>query len=121
MVAEQKREYLYGECREGSLATRMIHEGRYKLIYYGCGNRTQLFDLEEDPNECRDLSESVSHTEIRDRLTDILIGELYGSDEEWVQDGKLAGIPDQEYSPRPNRSLSGQRGSHWPGLQKPRK
>ena len=121
MVAEQKREYLYGECREGSLATRMIHEGRYKLIYYGCGNRTQLFDLEEDPNECRDLSESVSHTEIRDRLIDILIGELYGSDEEWVQDGKLAGIPDQEYSPRPNRSLSGQRGSHWPGLQKPRK
>ncbi len=47
-------------------------------------------------------------------MTALLIGELYGGDEAWVQDGKLVGTPDREYRPGPNRGLSGQRGIHWP-------
>ena len=42
MVAEQKRDWFYGEVGEDNHATRMIHDGRYKLIYYPIGNCRQL-------------------------------------------------------------------------------
>ena len=29
--------------------TRMLHNGRHKLIWYPAGNSFQLFDLENDP------------------------------------------------------------------------
>lgn len=114
MVGDNKREWLYGEVGEGGTATRMIHEGRYKLIYYGTGNYRQLFDLEEDPRELNDLSDSPRHADILDRLTELLIRELYGNDLKWIEDGKLVGLPDGEYRPSANRNLSGQRGIHWP-------
>ena len=114
MVGDEKREWLYGECGEGGSATRMIHDGRFKLIYYATGNYRQLFDLEEDPRELNDLANSPAHAEILERLTNHLIGEFYGGDEKWVEDGKLVGLPDREYRPSANRALSGQRGLHWP-------
>ena len=49
MVGEQKREWLYGEIGVGGRATRMVHEGRFKLIYYATGNYRQLFDLGRRP------------------------------------------------------------------------
>ncbi len=114
MVGDKRREALYGECTEGASATRMVHNGRHKLIYYATGNRVQLFDLTEDPRELNDLSDSADHTEIRKDLTNKLIAELYGSDETWVVNGQLVGLPDQPSGSKPNRGLSGQRGSHWP-------
>ncbi len=114
MVGEEKRETLYGEVGEDASATRMIHDGRFKLIYYPVGNCTQLFDLQEDPKEQVDLSDSSAHAQIKAQLTATLIGELYGGDEEWAGDRELIGLPDQTYIPRPNRGLSGQRGIHWP-------
>ncbi len=114
MVGEKRREWLYGECGEGIEASRMIHDGRYKLIYYPVGNRFQLFDLREDPQELHDLGEDPGRAEIRQRLTKLLVGELYGDDLNWLKDGELVGLPAQTYEPRPNRGLSGQRGGHWP-------
>ena len=92
----------------------MIHDGRFKLIYYATGNYRQLFDLEKDPRELNDLADSSAHAEILERLTNHLISELYGDDEDWIEDGKLVGLPDQAYRSSPNRALSGQRGLHWP-------
>ena len=114
MVGQQGREWLYGEFGEDAQATRMIYDGRFKLIYYAAGNRLQLFDLWDDPQELIDLSASPAQAEVRERLTGLLIGELYGSDEGWVRDGRLVGLPDQVAEPRPNRGLSSQRGVHWP-------
>ena len=114
MVGDTPRDYLYGECGEDDYATRMMHDGRNKLIYYPVGNHMQLFDLENDPQERVDLSRSSDHARIRERLTQRLIGELYGSDEQWVRDGALVGLPTKQYEPSPNRGLSGQRGTHWP-------
>ena len=45
-IAGQQREHLYGEYGEGFETTRMLHNRRYKLIYYAAGNRFQLFDLD---------------------------------------------------------------------------
>jgi arylsulfatase A-like enzyme len=114
MVGERRREWLYGEIGEGPTATRMIRDSRYKLIYYPVGHVRQLFDLDADPQELRDLAAAPEHAGALGRLTDILIGQLYGGDEQWVRDGQLVGLPPRSYQPRPNRGLSGQRGSHWP-------
>lgn len=112
MVGDWKRSSLYGEYGEGLGATRMIHDGRYKLIFYPVGNRAQLFDLSEDPRELHDLADVPEHAPVRERLTGLLQEQLYGSDTEWLSDGKLVGLPDQAYVPRADRGLANQRGLH---------
>lgn len=114
MVGEARRNVLYGECGEDSMATRMVHGGRFKLIYYPVGNHLQLFDLERDPNEVEDLAGTPRVAQIQEELTTQLIGEFYGGDLAWVKDGVLVGLPDHAYEPKPDRGLSGQRGIHWP-------
>ena len=114
MVGEQRRDYLYGEHGEALRANRMIHDGRHKLIYFPAGNRTQLFDLEEDPGELMDLAANPYYAQIRTRLEERLIGELYNGDEVWAVDGKLVGLPDEEVNFGSTRGLTGQRGGHWP-------
>ncbi len=114
MAGDERREYLYGECGEDAQATRMMHDGRYKLIYYPTGDRSQLFDLEEDPEERCDISDSPEHAGIMCRLKDRLVEEMAGLDPAWFQNGELTGLAEREYSLPPNRGLSGQRGLHWP-------
>ena len=110
LISDERRDYVYGEHTHGGGANRMIHDGRYKLIWYPAGNRIQLFDLENDPEELRDLSEDKDHAEIRERLTQLLIPRLYGEDLECVKDGKLVGRPEPEPGPGSARNLNGQRG-----------
>ena len=114
MVGQRQRDWFYGEIDEGPRATRMIRHGRYKLIYYSAGNHRQLFDLEADPRELVNLAASAAHADVLEQLTNILISQLYGGDEAWVQNGQLVGLPDHTYAPGPNRGLSSQRGAHWP-------
>ena len=89
---------------------RMIRAGNYKLIWYPVGNRFQLFDLERDPNEMKDLSGDTSCEAARERLSKLLLDELYCQDTRWIRDGQLVGEPDKEFEPKINRGLSGQRG-----------
>ncbi len=96
MVGGEKRDHLYGEFKEDHQATRMVHDGRHKLIYYPTGHRFQLFDLRNDPDEMHDLSGDPEYADVRERLTGILRRRLYGSDMEWVRDGELVGLPEPE-------------------------
>ena len=114
MIGERKREHFYSEIYENDYATRMICDERFKLVYYPVGNRFQLFDLIVDPHELRDLASSAPLAEKREQLMRVLIGHLYGSDMAWLEAGHLKGLPDKRAEPEPNRSLSGQRGGHWP-------
>ncbi|MDA0918073.1 MAG: sulfatase-like hydrolase/transferase [Planctomycetota bacterium] len=110
-----RRDHAYGECNEGPMAARMIHDGRFKLVYYPAGNCRQLFDLHDDPTELHDLSSDSNHSVALERLTALLSSELYGSDLDWVNDfGELVGLPDQDCPPLSNRGLALQRGVHWP-------
>ena len=88
----------------------MMRDPRYKLIYYPVGNRVQLFDLLNDPDEMRDLAADPAHAAARERLTQAMIAEFHGGDEAWAQGGKLVGLPDRVYQPRPERGLLNQRG-----------
>ena len=114
IVTGAERDYLYGECLEDVMATRMIRQGPYKLIYYAAGNHIQLFDVQADPEELEDLSMCPEQAGIREQLTQRLIAELYGSDLEWIRDGVLVGLDHPPHQPQPNRGLSIQRGVHWP-------
>ncbi len=114
MVGEERRDHLYGEFGEVDHCSRMIRDQRYKLIWYPVGNVVHLFDLDDDPNEMINLAEEPAHQETKDRLTASLLDELYGSDEAWIENGKLVGEPGRTFRPGPNRGLSLVRGHQWP-------
>ena len=48
---------------------RMIRTDRWKLIQYPIANRTQLFDLRNDPFELKDVSALAEHAERRTQLS----------------------------------------------------
>jgi len=116
IVGETRRATLYGDCLESPGGSRMLHDGRMKLIWYPAGNRLQLFDLETDPKELDDLADDSAHRATRDRLVEALVKELWGADidQGWVEDGNLKGFDPGNPPQRPDRSLSGQRGLHYP-------
>ena len=93
----------------------MVRDERFKLIYYPVGNRLQLFDLHEDPDELHDLSADAQYAEVVADLSRGMIARFWGEDEKWVEDGRLVGEPDRPYEPEPNRGLSGQRGWRFMG------
>jgi hypothetical protein len=105
---------MYCEVADDDHASRMVTDGRFKLIYYPVGNRTYFFDLQNDPNELTDLSGSAEHRQVCGRLKDRLIQELYGGDEAWARHGELCGLPAKPFRSGGNRTLSAQRGDHWP-------
>jgi hypothetical protein len=114
MVGSKKRDWLYCEVGEDLHASRMVTDGTHKLIYYPVGNVLQMFDTRKDPGELDDLSEDDRFATMKLRLTKILISQLYGGDESWAEGDRLKGLASQRFEPGGNRSLSAQRGSHWP-------
>ena len=116
IVGEGRRDFLYGDCLDDHAATRMAHDGRHKLIWYPAGNHVQLFDLDEDPTESRDLADDPAYAAVRATLTARLAAAAWGCDVEqgWVRDGALVGYEAGPYVPKPDRSWSGQRGVHFP-------
>lgn len=118
MTGEDRRDYLFGEVGEPEKpgANRMIRRGKYKLIYFPVGNRRLLFDLEQDPRECRDLSTTPDAQSILEELTGLLIAELRYQDGACLEGDRLVGVPASEAlgAPAYSRGLSGQRG--WPWL-----
>jgi hypothetical protein len=114
MVGARRRDVLYCEALEGPKATRMVVDGRHKLIWYLAGNRFQLFDRAVDPGETTDLAEAAAHRDVRERLVAALREQLYGGDLAWVREGRLVGMAAPDLAAVPNRGLSGQRGLHYP-------
>ncbi len=110
MVGQTKREFIYGEHGEGYAAQRMIRRGRYKLVYAAAGNKIQLFDIEDDPRETRDLADDPRHSEEREALLGLIVANSHGNDEEWIRDGKVVGLPHRPFVPGDIRYLQGQRG-----------
>jgi arylsulfatase len=114
MFGTERRATLYGDCMEDAVATRMLHDGRHKLIWYPVGNHVQLFDLAEDPCELVDLADHPGYREVRRGLEQALVGQLWGVDEAWTKDGRLVGTAARVYEPKPNRHIFAQRGLHHP-------
>lgn len=114
IFGEEEHEYIYGEVGEGTKATRMIRDGRYKLVYYPCGNVIQLFDMEKDRKEKHDLSSDSAMQDVIAAMEGKLISELHGGDLDWIADGKLRGFGPPARPSAPDFGLYNQRGYHWP-------
>ena len=114
VVTATPRPSLYGEMSDDIYASRMLHDGSHKLVYYPAGNCSQLFDLQADPSELTDLGDAPEWAAVRRRLQACLVEQLYGNDLAWMRDGELIGVPDRTYRPGGNKDLGSQRGGHWP-------
>jgi len=110
MVGDARREYVYGEHGEGYAAQRMIRRGKYKLVYAAAGNKTQLFDIEADPRETRDLAGDPALAGELEELLGLLVHSSYGNDDQWIKEGKVVGLPHKPFVPGDIRHLQGQRG-----------
>lgn len=119
----EKRDMLFGEIYNDELATRMVTDGKYKLIYYPYGNKLQLFDLREDPNDIVNIAKNDEYSYVLNKLKKHLIEKLNHGDEKWVINGELVGVQLKDEDKYPERysntecldySLSNQRGGHWP-------
>ncbi len=116
MHGAARHDVIYGDCLDNNAATRMVHDGRHKMIWYPAGNIVHLFDLETDPTELRNLADDPAHAGVRAKLTARLCERLWGIDVEqgWAAGGVLTGHQPGPYVVRPDRSWSGQRGVHYP-------
>ena len=112
LISETRRNYLLGEHWEDENSIRMVVNDRYKLIWYPVGNRFQLFDVIGDPMETNNLAGKPEYAPVKNELTSILIQNLHGSDERWIDEGKLTGEkePDNPVLRNADRTLRGQRG-----------
>jgi len=101
---------------ENNSASRMMHDGRHKLIWYPAGNIIQLFDLENDPQELNNIAGTAELSPVQIHLEAALAKACYGIDIEagWVHEEKLIGYDPGPYHPKADRSFSAQRGMHYP-------
>ena len=67
-----------------------LTDGRWKYIYYAYDGREQLFDLEKDPCELRDLAGEPAHRSTLRMWRDRMIDHLSERGEPFVSDGRLA-------------------------------
>jgi arylsulfatase len=92
------RSYIHGEHALGQLSNHYVTDGKEKYIWYSQSGREQLFNLVDDPLELTDLSGT---DEYKTRLNDwrtILVKELDGREEGYVDNGHLvAGRKPQAY------------------------
>ena len=51
---------------------RAVRDDRWKLIVYPQVNKVQLFDLQADPDELKDLAADPAHAADRERMTELL-------------------------------------------------
>lgn len=89
---EQGREFLHGEHLIGSLgrhSMQWIRSERWKYVWFSGDGHEQLFDLEEDPREERDLAGEPEHASELSRHRELLVAELEGREEGFVLDGAL--------------------------------
>jgi arylsulfatase len=70
-------------------AKYVIQTSKWKYLYYVEGGIEQLFDVKNDYYDCHDLSQSPTHTKIRNELRNRLIDELKEKGDGNVIDGEL--------------------------------
>ena len=75
-----------------------LTDGKWKYLYHALNGEEQLFHLENDPNELKDLSSLPQYNEPLKLWRERLVAHLVERGPAWVQDGKL--IPRPKSMPR---------------------
>ena len=66
-----------------------LTDGRIKYIYYAYDGREELFDLERDPAERRDLAHEPAHRPVLNQWRQRMVRHLSERGDSFVSDGKL--------------------------------
>lgn len=104
---QRVREWLHYEhapCYSQGQAFHALTDGTWKYIWRPANGAEQLFNLEDDPREERDLAKSPGHGSTLEAWRDRLARRLAGRPEGFVQDGNLA--PGRPYPPLTDGSLA---------------
>jgi arylsulfatase A-like enzyme len=92
------RSHLHGEHTYGAGSIHWLTDGQEKYVWFSDTGHEQLFDLEEDPQELRDLARVAAARSRVEQWRDALIQELADREEGFVADGRLvAGRPVRAY------------------------
>lgn len=86
---EPIREWLHGEHVYWGQSLQWVTDGKVKYVWGSAKGVEQLFDLEEDPGELRNLAGDPAFVELRARWRGRLIQDLTGREEGFVADGDL--------------------------------
>ena len=89
---ERVREHLHGEHLIGSLgrhSMQWIRSERFKYVWFSGDGHEQLFDLEADPCEERDVAGADDFAGELARHRELLVAELADREEGYVADGSL--------------------------------
>lgn len=86
------REYLdleHAFCYDAQNNWNGLTDGRYKYIFHAFDAGEQLFDLQEDPGELRDLAGDPSYSRTLSFWRNRLVKHMSERTEDYVRDGKL--------------------------------
>ncbi len=86
-----------------------ITDGRWKYIWFTEGPCEQLFDLQTDPKELRDLAGVQEFEPKRAELQARMVELHQARGSQWVSDGRMLALP-----PRGD-SVTDRRNHNWPG------
>lgn len=78
-----------------------LTDGKWKYIFHAYSGEEQLFSLEQDPHELRDLAKLPEHSETLSLWRERIIGHLGERGDLWVRNGKLM-LRKQSMSVSPN-------------------
>jgi len=103
------RSYTFGNC--GSVYG--MSDGRTKYMWFAEDDYEFLFDLQEDPNDCRDLSGDSARRGTLEGWRGRLLAHMESRDDPRVEGGRLKATP-RERDPRAVRATTGwnNRGRH---------
>lgn len=85
------REYVHGEHSDTfapEADNQFLTDGREKYIWFPLSGKEQLFDLDADPNECRDLSSTAEARQRLELWRERMVRQLAPREEDGLSDGQ---------------------------------
>jgi len=79
----------HSPCYAPENYSNALADGRWKYIFHACSGEQQLFDLEKDPGELRDLASEAAHQETRRLWRRRLVEHVAERGEPFVVNGDL--------------------------------
>ncbi len=105
------RDYLHGEhsrCYSTPQANHFLTDGKVKYIWLPEVEHEQFFDLENDPDELKDLATDPKYKDEISKWRQLLVKELTPRGEKYVKDCKLVKGRSSTFSPWYKKTYTGQ-------------